>query len=160
MIFNKDDLSPEDLKEMQTKISDALAEKWGPEKAKWPRQLKICLRDADNEDRTNEADASYDPNYVNAYFMNARTRNKPGIVDENVDPIMDQDEFYSGCYARATVVFQAYDKGGGKGVGCYLNNIMKVADGDRLGGAASPEKDFAAFKKSDADKDSAEDFVG
>jgi hypothetical protein len=146
MIFNKDDTSPSDIKKIQEAIKAAASEKWGSDQSKWPRQMKIPLRDADNEDRTNPNDPRYDENYVNAYFMNAKTFNKPGVIDKNVDPIIDENQFYSGCYARASVVFAAYDKGGGKGVGCYLNNIMKTKDGDRLGGCAPADVDFAAFK--------------
>lgn len=146
MIFNKEETPPDGIKKMQDGIKTAAEEKWGKDQSKWPRQMKICLRDADQEDRSNPNADNYDPAYVNAYFMNGKTFNKPGIVDENVDPILDQNQFYSGCYARASIVFAAYDKGGGKGVGCYINNLMKTRDGDRLGGAAPAEDDFAAFK--------------
>lgn len=146
MIFNKDKLKPDELKLIQDSIKKALVEKWGADPAKHPRNLKICLRDADQEDRTNPNAANYDPAYVNSFFMNAKSGNQPGIVDDRVQPILDKNEFYSGCYARASVVFQAYDKGGGKGVGCYVNNIMKVADGERLGGAAPADEDFKSFK--------------
>jgi hypothetical protein len=145
MIFSKDTLSDDDLKKIKKCINDAAAEKWGTDTSKWPRQLKICLRDADQEDRSNPSAANYDPAYVNAYFMNAKTYTQPGVVDSNVNPIMDQNEFYSGCYARASLTFKAYDKGGGRGVGCYLNNIMKIRDGERLGGAAPATADFAEF---------------
>lgn len=157
MVFNKDDLSAEDLAAMKKCIRDAIAEKFGKDESKWPRAMKICMRDADQEDRTNPNLSNYDSTYVNSFFINARTYNKPGIVNEKIEKIIDKSEFYSGCYARATVVFQAYDNVS-KGVGCYLNNLMKTRDGDRLGGAPPPEKDFEQFKpKSDA---SESDFVG
>lgn len=150
MIFNKDPnalngLKESDLAKINDAIKQALADKWGKDQAKWPRNLKICLRDADQEDRTNPNLPGYDPAYVNSFFVNAKSKNQPGIVDSHVQPIISQSDFYSGCYARATVVFNAYDKGGGKGVGCYVNNIMKVAEGERLGGAPPAEEDFAQF---------------
>lgn len=147
MIFNKDETKPEDIAMINKAIREAIAEKWGADQAKWPRNLKMPLRDADNEDRTNVNDPKYDPNYVNSYTMNANTKAKPGIVDANVQPIMDQSEFYSGCYARATVTFAAYDKAGGRGVGAYLGNLMKVKDGEPLSGGRSAEADFADFAK-------------
>lgn len=146
MIFDKNELKPEEIATINNAIKQAIAEKWGGDQAKWPRNLKLPFRDCDKEDRTNPNDPKYDVNYVNSYGMNANTKTKPGIVDSNVQPIIDQSEFYSGCYARATVTFVAYDKAGGKGVGCYLGNLMKVKDGEPLAGGRSAEADFADFK--------------
>lgn len=156
MIFNKDETSPAEIKVIQDAIKAAIVEKWGPDQAKWPRNLKLPLRDADTEDRTNPADPKFDKNYVNSYAMNANTTTQPGIVDSKVQPIIDQSEFYSGCYARATITFQAYDKAGGKGVGSYLGNLMKVRDGEAFAGGRSASADFANFASADASGDSPE----
>jgi hypothetical protein len=43
---------------------------------------------------------------------------------------------------RAAVVFYPYSVIGNKGIACGLNNIQKLADGERLDGAPSPEEDF------------------
>lgn len=145
MIFNKAETTPAEIKAIQDAIKQAIIEKWGPDNTKWPRNLKLPLRDADNEDRTNPADPKFDKTYVNSYTMNANTKTQPGIVDAHVQPILDQSEFYSGCYARATVTLQAYDKAGGKGVGCYLGNLMKVREGEALAGGKPASADFAAF---------------
>lgn len=145
MIFGKDETKPEEIKQIQDAIKAAIVEKWGADQAKWPRNLKTPLRDADKEDRTNPADPKFDKTYVNTFTMNANTKTQPGIVDANVQPILDQAEFYSGCYARASVTFQAYDKAGAKGVGCYLGNLMKVRDGDALAGNKPAAAEFASF---------------
>lgn len=146
MIFNKDETKPEEIKAIQDAIKQAIAEKWGADQSKWPRNLKMPLRDADKDDRTNPSDSKFDKNYVNSYTMNAGSKTQPGIVDDKVQPILDQSEFYSGCYARASVTFSAYDNIA-KGVGCYLGNLMKVRDGEPLGGGRSAEADFADFRK-------------
>lgn len=145
MVFNKDETPAEEIKRMTDAIKAAAVEKWGSDTSKWPRNLKMPLRDADKEDRTNPSDPKFDKNYVNTYSMNASTKIQPGIVDADVQPILDKSEFYSGCYARATVTFLAYDKGGGRGVGCYLGNLMKVRDGEALAGGRSASADFAEF---------------
>lgn len=154
MIFNKDETPAEEIKKITDAIKAAAVEKWGTDTAKWPRNLKLPLRDADKEDRTNPSDPKFDKTYVNSFTMNANTKVKPGIVDSNVQPILDKSEFYSGCYARASVTFLAYDKAGGRGVGCYLGNLMKVRDGEPLAGGRSAAADFAEFAtaaESDAD---------
>ena len=60
-----------------------------------PKGLKGGLRDGDAE--------KDDPAYANSFFVNANSANKPGVVDANMNPIIDPSEFYSGCYGRASV---------------------------------------------------------
>lgn len=103
---------------------------------KRPAKLKLPLRDGDVDRPEDEA-------YANAYFLNANAKTKPGIVDKNVNPILDQDQLYSGCYGRASVTFYAFDTKGNKGIACGLNNIQKLEDGDPLGGRSRAEDDFA-----------------
>lgn len=132
MIFPKNT----DLSEMRAAAEAAMTKQFG-EKSKWPKNYWNPFRDGDKD-----RDA---PEYENSIFILAKTKNQPGVVDENVQPIMSADEFYSGCYARASVVFYAFDKGGNRGLGVGLNNLMKTRDGDRLDGKRSAEEDFASF---------------
>lgn len=64
---------------------------------------------------------------------------------------MDEDEIYSGVWAIVSVTFFGYDVSGNRGVACGLNNIMKFKDGERLGGRASAESDFADIGMEDDD---------
>ena len=98
-------------------------------------KLKMPVRDGDTE---REGDAGY----ANVFFINASSFKRPGIVDENLDPIIDQEEFYSGCYGRASLNFYAFNAQGNKGIAVGLNNIQKLEDGDRLDGSTLPEDDF------------------
>lgn len=132
MIFPKDT----DLSGMKAAAEAAMTKLFG-EKSKWPKGYWNPFRDGDEE-----RDA---PEYQNAIFVLAKTKNQPGIVDPNVQPILSAEDFYSGCYARASIVFYAFDKNGNKGIGVGLNNIMKTRDGDRLDGKRSAEEDFASF---------------
>ena len=75
-------------------------------------------------------------------FMNASSGNKPGIVDKDRNEIMSNEDFYSGCYGRASVNFYAYNVNS-KGIACGLNNLQKLADGDLLGSRTSAASDFA-----------------
>lgn len=99
--------------------------------------LKTPLRDGD-------AERSDQPEYEGCYFVNANSSNKPGVVDQSVQPILDQTEIYSGCYGRASVNFYAYDRNGNRGIACGLNNIQKLRDGEAFGGATRAEDDFDA----------------
>lgn len=109
-------------------------------KAKWggkiPSNLRTPLRDGD-------IDRSDRPEYEDKMFINASSKRPPGIVDENKDPIFDKNEFYSGCYGRASVNFYAFDVNGNRGIAAGLNNLQKLEDGPRLDGGTTPEEDFA-----------------
>lgn len=71
------------------------------------------------------------------------SRPKPEVVDANRQPILDATQIYSGMYGRVSVTFAPYFNAGKKGVGCYLNHVQKLADGEPLAGTkASAEDDF------------------
>lgn len=124
---------------------------WG---GKVPANLKMPLRDGD-------VDRAEQPEYAGHYFVNANSTNKPGIVDANVQPILDSTELYSGCYGRASVNFYAYNKNGNKGIACGLNNIQKIRDGEPLGGRSRAEDDFDAVEvEDDFEDENYDDLLG
>lgn len=124
---------------IESAIEEGKTSKWG---GKVPKSLKTPLRDGDEEREDDEV-------YQGMMFVNANSGNKPGLVDADLNPILDKSEFYSGCYGRASINFYAYDSNGSKGIACGLNNLQKLEDGERLaGGGASAEDDFG---KSDDD---------
>ena len=98
--------------------------------------LKLPLRDGDTE-RDDEA-------YKDSFFVNANSTTAPQIVDRAVQPILDRAEVYSGCYARVSINFYAFNSNGNRGIACGLGNIQKVSDGDPLGGRSSAADDFSA----------------
>ena len=100
-----------------------------------PKLLKGGLRDGDAEKE--------DPVYAGHYFINASSNEKPGVVDADLNPVLDQSEFYSGCYGRASITLYPYDTSGSKGIAAGLNNVQKLEDGEKLGGATSAAADFA-----------------
>ena len=148
-------LIPKNDKETLRKIKAAVdavkqtgASKWG---GKVPANLKTPLRDGDVERPDQEE-------YAGMYFLNASSKRKPGTVDAQLNPILDTTEVYSGCYGRASINFFAYNRAGNKGVGCGLNHIQKLEDGDFLGGRTRPEDDFEAYS-TDTDSAEEEDFL-
>lgn len=110
-----------------------------------PANIKLPLRDGD-------IDRADDPAYENCYFINANSTRKPAIVDRDLNPITDRDEFYSGCYGRASLNFYAYNISS-KGIAAGLNNLQKLEDGDRLAGGSSAEEDFGGTNAIDFDSD-------
>ena len=120
-------------------IDDGLAKFGGkrPNKA----AIKLPLRDGDTE-RDDEA-------YAGCYFVNANSQTPPQIVDQNVNPIMNRSEVYSGVYARVSLNFYAFNSNGNKGVACGLGNIQKVRDGQPLGNRSTAEDDFSVIEGDD-----------
>ena len=109
----------------------------------FPPNAKLPLKDGDTDLNTNG-----EPKEPGYFIFDARAseERRPGVVDMNRMPITDQSEVYSGCYAVLDLNFFGYDMSANKGVSCGLNNVMKVADGEPLGGGkVSPEKAFAGF---------------
>ncbi len=84
------------------------------------------------------------PGYKGGWMITAKSKNKPGIVDADLNPITDQLDFYPGCKCRASVTAFAFDKKGSKGVTFLLNNIQKLKDGTRLDGRKKAEEEFEA----------------
>ena len=109
--------------------------------------IKTPLRDGDKERKGDDA-------YANAYFVNANSTTKPGVVDADRNPILDSSELYSGIIGRASINFYAFNSNGNRGIACGLNNIQKLSDGTPLGGHSRAEDDFA-----DLDDDDDEDFL-
>lgn len=112
-------------------------------------EMKSALRDGDLK-------ADEHPEYAGHYFFNCWSKTQPGTVDRQRRPI-DASELYSGCYARVSADFFAYNKGGGIGIGAYLNNIQKLEDGERLSGGSTPEDDFDTL---DGEEELGDDFLG
>lgn len=133
----------ETIKALQDAIEAAknagIISKWG---GKEPKKLDMPLRDGDEKD---------DENYADHLFVNAKSNTRPGIVDKNKVPVVDEEEVYSGVWAIISVSFYAYDKNGNRGVACGLNNIMKFKDDERFGGRVSAESDFADIDTEDDD---------
>ena len=138
-------LIPKDDKETVALIESAIeAAKEDGKNSKWkgkvPANFKNPLRDGDEERPDDE-------NYAGMYFVNANSKRAPQVVtrfrDANGKPIRaTEEDVYSGCWANVSVNFFPYDTSGNRGVGAGLNNIQKVKDDMRLGGASSAADEF------------------
>lgn len=122
---------------------DGISSKWGGKK---PKNLHFPLRDGDEEREGAE--------YEGMMFLNASSKQRPCVVDKDLNEILDPEEVYSGCWGRVSINFFAYDAAGNRGIGAGLNNVQKLSDGERLGGGrTSAEDDFG-----DGFEDDEEDF--
>jgi hypothetical protein len=137
-----------DLSALKKAVDAAATKKFGekgPALLKSGR-LKSPFRDGDEE-------RPDDKLYTGKIFFSARSNQAPKVVDESLQPIMDQFEFYSGCQCRISVYAFGYDVNGNKGVSFSLNNVQKLGDGERLSGRLSAEEEFGDSSLSSDDDD-------
>lgn len=139
-----------DLTKLKALCQAACEKKWGKEPAKWPANLRTPFRDQGDRAKTNDQGkrvlpAGYEEG---AKYLNLKSERKPGVVDQNVQPIIDETQFYAGCYAQATIQAFAYDQKGNRGVSFGLQNIQKTRDGQPFGNVTKAEDDFAPVSAS------------
>jgi hypothetical protein len=128
-----------------------ISSKWGGKK---PPATKfwIPLRDGDEERPDDEV-------YAGNYFIQAKSARKPTVVgkyrgtDGKLLELTTEDEFYSGCYGRASIAIFPYNQDGGVGLGVYLNNVQKLKEGDKLTGGTDANDDFDDEFEDDEDDD-------
>ena len=144
-----------DISGLKKLAAAAVAEKW-PAKEQRPKGLRSPFRDGDTEKQDTQG-------YEGMIFIRANSKQKPGVVDRQRNMIVDDSEFYSGCYARATLTAYAYDTKGNRGVAFGLQNIQKLRDGEPFSGRTNAEDDFDVYEDdSDGafDTTADDDFLG
>jgi hypothetical protein len=145
MLIAKTDV--EGIKEFQTAVNTAVQK--GLDVNKFTQAqvkgLRLPIRDGDVEFE----EGNRGPEYKDCFFINASSKNKPGVVKVQTNsrpvPVFDPDDFYSGCYGRVDVNFFPYNQAGNRGIGCGLNNIMMTKEGERLDGRMKAEDAFASY---------------
>jgi hypothetical protein len=102
------------------------------------------LHDGDEEKDTEEQ-----PEYKGCMYLQATSKQKPGIIDLHGNQLTTEDEVYPGMYGRVNLTCMAYNSGTKKGVTFYLNHVQKMEDGDNLAGRTKPEDVFDILDSED-----------
>lgn len=147
-----------DLAKLQAAAHAACVEKWGADKAKWPKDpstgavdIRSPFRKQEEKRYENDAGNLVFPPGMEAggIFMNFKSTRQPGIVDSQMQDIIQASDFYPGCFARATVNALAYGGPGTKykaGVSFWLQNLQKMGEGEPLGSKTKAQDDFDAIE--------------
>ena len=122
--------------EMEQAKQAGVSNVWG---GTMPPIVKIPLYDGDGVRPSGEPFGAECRGHM---VVTASSKTQPQVVDLNVQPILNQAEVYSGCYGRVSLNFFAYNQAGNRGVGCGLNCVQKVADGEPLSGGVSAQEAF------------------
>ena len=104
-----------------------------------PPMCKIPLHDGDGFRPSGEA---FGEECRGCMVMTASARLQPSIVGLDMQTILNPADVYSGCYVRANINFFAYNTNGNKGIGCGLNAVQKIEDGEPLTARVSAEEAF------------------
>lgn len=136
------------IKAIKAAQEEALEAGKGKFGGKIPANWKNTFHDGDTE-----GDVDQNPEQEGNYYMalSANESYPPGVVDRNVQPILDSSEVYSGCYARVSMVAFAFNNSGNKGVSFGLRHVQKLRDGDFLGGRTNAADDFDSLDDEDDD---------
>ena len=159
----------ENLSALKKAAEEACEEKWGKDKSKWPKNLKSPFKDQGTREKEKEVveikngketktvkTVMPDGYEKGAMYLNLKSRQKPGLVDQSLNDIIDASEFYGGCYARASVRAMAYDMKVNKGVSFWLQNLQKTRDGESFGGRTAPQDDFEPIAAAGAEASTGE----
>lgn len=121
---------------VKKKADEVLREKFGGkmDNEAFRKSLKKPFRD--------QGEKAFEGYEEGALFANASSKQKPGLIDANRQDILEDQYFYPGCYARASVRVFAYDNSGNRGWSLGLQNVQKLAEGDPLGGRTKATDDF------------------
>ena len=84
------------------------------------------------------------------YFVKAASKSQPAVYGSDKQEILDLDEVYSGCYCRGVIVGWPFNNKA-KGISFFLNSVMFIKDGERLGGFESDPDDYDESDETDDD---------
>ena len=137
-----------DLTSLKKAAEAAITEKWGPDKTKWPKNLRSPFRDQGERKKDGKLPSGYEEG---AFFLNLKSTQRPGIINQKREDIIDEADFYPGCWARASVRAYAYDNKGNRGVSFGLQNLQKVKDGEPLSGRPKAQDEFEPLEEMGSD---------
>lgn len=133
-----------DLAVIKNAMKQAKIQAFGENKEKWP-VLESPVTDGDGPTGIDKKTGERKDGYEGCWVIKASSSEdqKPSVVDQNVEPIINQNDFYPGCYARASVLAYIWDNEFGKGVGFILDHVQKMRDGKSFGGKPPVEQVFS-----------------
>lgn len=129
----------ENMDALKKAAAAAVQKKWGTDKTKWPANMKSPFRDQKEKAKNGKLPEGH---VEGAVFMTFKSDQRPKVVDQNVQEIIDPSKFYAGCWARASVNAFAYDQMGNKGISFGLNHVQFVRDGESFSGRPRVEDAF------------------
>jgi hypothetical protein len=133
LIFDKAAQARSEFKTLQQGIDEALKERW-------PARLPVGLKSPFHDGA--EKAGQYEGYKAGDVFISPWSKDKPGAINARKEDIIDWTEFYAGWLVRANVRPFAYDQGGNKGCGLFLDSVQFLRPGKRLDGRKAASESF------------------
>lgn len=146
-------LFPKSDEELYSLINEAVEEAMKQGEERWGKGFRdkakansIVIKNGDDKD---------DEAYADHWFIQASSKNKPGIVGRDREPLTDEEDLVSGYYVNASINLYPYNHPVRRGIGIGLGNIQKVRgrSEDRLIGGPSARDEFDDIQDEDDDED-------
>lgn len=120
-------------------IEDGVVSRWNGVR---PPQPAICVHDGDGPRPSDGSAFGAECRGCWVFTASCKADRPPFVVDEYVQPILDPTKMYSGVWANVSVTFFAYSNAGKKGIGCGLNGVQRLRDGEPLGSSVTAQDAF------------------
>lgn len=144
---------------MVTKVDKAIAaaKELGVKKCKkWdgeiPEDLQVKIIKKFPKGSTSQR-LKKNPEYAGMMVISASSKDRPGVVDESLEDIIDSRKIQSGDSGRFEVNFFPYEQGS-NGIGCGLNHVQFLEEGEHFssrGTAADAFSEGGGSEDDDAD---------
>lgn len=137
----------EDINVYKKAMLDVMVEKFGDE-----TKAKNQIKSPKFSNPINDGDNKEFPSHKKHWYINAKSKFAPGLIDTKRQPILNQEDFYAGCFARASLTAYFWERQGKMGVSFSLNHIQKMKDGDHFINKVKAEDVFDAVENTATDK--------
>jgi hypothetical protein len=126
-------------------VAAAIDATWGPGKSQ-DKAFVALLRSPFRKCSEKADRAGYKEMANGGVFIKPWSKQRPGVVDANVQPIMVPGDVWAGQRARASVNAFAYEMSGNKGISFGLNNVQICStSGPRLDGRKAATEEFSTY---------------
>lgn len=116
---------------IQQAFQQGLAEKWNNAT---PPDMTVAYYDGDAPGRR--------PEEAGHMVLSTASLRKPGVYNEQVQPVIDPEFIYSGCWVNVQLNAYPFKKVGNTGISFGLNMVQKARDGEPLGTQVDPNSVF------------------
>ena len=142
IIFDKKAQASPEYKAMQQACIKAAKDKFGAD-------VKLSTLMFPFKDASEKKD--YDGFEDGMTFISPWSEQRPGIVDANVQDVIDPSSVYAGLTVRASLAPFGWSNSGKKGVSFGLNHLQIVKEGARIDGRISASKAFSKIVTEDTE---------
>jgi hypothetical protein len=153
--FSATILVPKNNMEAKAAIDRAIAEAMDSGvNSRWngvrPPQPANCVHDGDGVRPSDGQPFGAECKGCWVFTASTKADRPPFVVDARVQTIIDPTQVYSGMWGNVNVAFFPYNANGKKGIGCGLNGVQKVRDGEPLGGRVTAQDAFSVVEAAPA----------